>query len=97
MHNTFLSVGSKTSYSILGDYMSVDIENEIYTTQNFDTITKDEMGKLFSKKTASKFFSLAEQLIKLNLNPDQLNGLRAYLIFNPGKLLTCLLSFRTLS
>ena len=84
MYKRFISAGSKTSYSIVGDYTSVDIENEIYTTQNFDTITRDEMGKLFSVKSATKFFSLASKLKKLNLNPDQINGLRAFLIFNPG-------------
>ena len=91
MYNTFLSVGSKSSWSILGDYTSIDIENEIFTTQNFDTLIKEEMGKLFSKESTEKFFSLGKELYKLNLNQDQLNGLRAFVIFNPGKLLACFL------
>lgn len=73
---------------MFADYPSLDVEKGLLTCQNYDTFSREEITAFFSENYTDKLFSIAGKLQSLNLTDDQVNILRAYVIFNPGKSLS---------
>ena len=80
-----LILGAKISYWMLADFPSVDVENGLRTIQNFDTLTKEEMERFFTKDYAKKTFAITEKLQQFDFSQDEINVMRAFVIFNPGR------------
>ena len=70
---------------MLSDYPSMDVEKCLYTNQNYLTLNREEITYYFSEIYATKVFSIAERLQRLHLSPDEVNVMRAFVIFNPGE------------
>ena len=80
-----LILGSKASFWLLSDFPSIDVENGLYTNQNYVTLNREEISYFFSEIYATKLFSIVGRLQRLNLTPDEVNVMRAFVIFNPGE------------
>ena len=77
------------SFWMLDDFRAIDVQRGLYTCENYETFTKQEIGHIFSEAYASNLFKLGEELQKLSLTSDAVNTLRAFVIFNPGEPVLC--------
>ena len=74
--------GAKSSYWMLADYSSLNIENGLVTSHNYVTVKREEF---LSEILVTGLFRIGEKLQKCDLTFDEVNVLRAIVLFNPGK------------
>ena len=66
---------------MLADYSSLNIENGLVTSHNYVTVKREEF---LSEILVTGLFIIGEKLQKCDLTFDEVNVLRAIVLFNPG-------------
>ena len=66
---------------MLADYSSLNIENGLVTSHNYVTVKREEF---LSEILVTGLFMIGEKLQKCDLTFDEVNVLRAIVLFNPG-------------
>lgn len=69
---------------MLADYPGLDIENGLWTWGNYYTYSRDEISNLQCETYSKKLFTIAEKLQSYHLTLDEINVLRAIVMFNSG-------------
>ena len=84
--NVSLSIpGAKSSFWMLADYTTLDLESGLWTWPNYETFDKEGMSIRWFEPYYKKLLEIAEKLQKLHLTTGEENVLRAIVLFNPGK------------
>ena len=78
--------GAKAAFWMLADFSVLDMENELWTWQNYDTYNKEEISIFFCESYSRQMFTIARKLQSFHLTDGEVNILRALVLFNPGKL-----------
>lgn len=65
----------------MADYRSLDIENGLVTSHTYATVKKEEF---LSEEYVITLFHIGKKLQNCNLTDDEVDVLRAIVLFNPG-------------
>ena len=91
--NVFLSIpGAKSSFWMLADYTTLDLESGLWTWPNYETFDKEGVSIRWFEPYYKKLLEIAEKLQKLHLTVGEENVLRAIVLFNPGRYI-CYVTF----
>ena len=80
----FHTTGAKTTFWMLCDYPYIDVDRGLLTLHNYITVDRDLITHFYSPEYATRFFNIAHRLQQCHLTTDQVNAIRALVIFNPG-------------